>query len=225
MKKTLFAMTALALCGTAVAATYNTSELESKGLLNGWYPGEGPITLNVDASVVFCDVEFDNASPVTFNFQGSNTISSTGYFSLWCPFVINGDDAAKLHWKNELTSSTGEIKVVSLISGFDNTSDFWLSNDGMIFDGLGPSGGTVILGGTQLTYKGAHGYSTLEQVMANPTYFGDNEVMVAKIGDQGGVGQLALIGKITGSPATPEPATATLSLLALAGLASRRRRK
>lgn len=36
---------------------------------------------------------------------------------------------------------------------------------------------------------------------------------------------LFLVGKKGAAPATPEPATATLSLLALAGLASRRRRK
>ena len=227
MKKTLFAMAALALCGTAVAETTSTSKLEAEGQLETYMP-EGVITLNVDKTVEFLNFEVLFADSVTLNFVGENTFSATNNLGLEKgeSLAITGDTDAKIYWGTQLTSSTGEFKSVTLAS-----SNGHLSCDPFeapLFEGVKvmryeDDPVSMTLGGTTVDYMGYFHAESMEEAMSCIT--DDKQIALVAIDSSGGeLSQLALVGKITGSPATPEPATATLSLLALAGLATRRRR-
>ena len=231
MKKTLFAMAALALCGTAFAKTTSTSELEAAGELVTYQP-EGVITLNVDKTVEFWTFDVYLADSVTLNFVGENTFSATDYLGLDLddskPLAITGDTDAKIYWGTQLTSSTGEFKSVTLASSNGDIScdpseaPFFEGVKVMLYEDAPVS---MTLGGTTVDYMGYFCAPSMEEAMSCIT--GDKQIALVAIGSHGSgeLSQLALVGKISGSPATPEPATATLSLLALAGLASRRRRK
>ena len=216
MKKTLFAMAALALCGTAVAEDKYTNTLAPGSNVDLF---GGTLHVNSEASLNNLQA-FVDETPVTFKFYDLNTISITKELLLTSAapsFNITGDEAAMNHWVSELTSSTGEVKSVTLMTfakgsvNVDSAHKFSL--DGYV------SGATVTLGNAVLTYRGD--YATIDQAK-NAIGDNDNQIAVAFVTSGTGKG-LYLVGKTT--PATPEPATATLSLLALAGLATRRRRK
>ena len=214
MKKTLFAVAALALCGTAVADDHYVSAGESYALFDG-------DTLHVNNTVSVGEIYVElGATPVTLKFYGLNTltVSDTVFLYSGGPSInITGDEAAINHWVSELTSATGEFKSVTLMTF--TGADFELSMESdpdFTFDG-NEGGEPITLGNVSVQYMG---YGDAPSFDLFDFFLGENQIALAMNGNS-----LALVGKISGSPATPEPATATLSLLALAGLASRRRRK
>lgn len=230
MKKTLFAVAALALCGTAFAETYNTSAYNDGAVFvkdNPFAEGES-VTLNVNKTVTFSDFKA-NGAYLTLNFCGENTISCSGPTSLTGKsyVAITGDAAAKAYWGEQLTSSTGELKIIALVTA-PSPQYGPQFNIPIYFEGLASSG-PITLGNANLTYKGYKNgiYTSSLETFLNS--INDGEVALVSVPsaaacqlgfDSKG---LYLVGKVAAP--VPEPATATLSLLALAGLASRRRRK
>lgn len=221
MKKTLFAMAALALCGTAVAETYDVSSLNLNGGIFtppfSYEEGEA-VVLNVDQTVTLNTVDVWEASSVTLNFIGENTFSTSNTLDLEVnanqgTLAITGDNDAKIHWGEALTLSAGRVTTLTLASA----TVLFIPPASASFEGLTESG-SITLGDAALTYMGFHVVNTAAEAEALIT--GDNQIALVANKD---TKQLALVGK--GAAATPEPATATLSLLALAGMASRRRRK
>ncbi|MCQ2364422.1 MAG: PEP-CTERM sorting domain-containing protein [Akkermansia sp.] len=159
---------------------------------------------------------------MTLSFVGENTILVNGSgiggisgLDLYTrgPLAVIGDSSAKEYWYTALTSE--DIKSVTLAS---TTSSFGAPSAKTSFEGLAESG-SITLGNATVDYMGYHEVTTAAEAEALIT--GDNQIALVAIK---GTKELALVGKISGAT-TPEPATATLSLLALAGLASRRRRK
>ena len=209
--------------------TTSTSELEAAGELVTYQP-EGVITLNVDKTVEFWNFDVWLADSVTLNFVGENTFSATNNLGLEKgeSLAITGDTDAKIYWGTQLTSSTGEFKSVTLAS---SNGDFACDPfEAPFFEGVKvmlyeDDPVSMTLGGTTADYIGYFNAESMEEAMSYIT--GDKQIALVAINGSGSgeLSQLALVGKITGSPATPEPATATLSLMALAGLCARRRRK
>ena len=218
MKKTLFAVAALALCGTAVAGTYDVGNYEGTTFNHDFPYAEGEdVVLNVNAPVTLANFSVYWASSLTLNFVGENILSSGGDLDFEAGqssgfLAITGDSDAKIHWATALTSA--DITSVTLASG--GTGDFFTPQASVSFDGLTESG-SITLGNATVYYVGYYEVTTADD--AEPLITGDNQIVLVTITD---TKQLALVGKIT--PTAPEPATATLSLLALAGLCARRRR-
>ena len=207
-------MAALALCGTAVAVDHYVAAGNDYDIFDG-----DTFHVNDTASVSIFYVSVDHA-PVTLKFYGLNTLTCSDgmYLMSTGPSVnITGDEAAINHWVSELTSATGELKSVTLMTftGAEVYVDME-TDDPFTFDGHF-GGETVTLGNVSVEFLGC-GY--LPNVELFNDLIGENQIAFARTDNA-----FALVGKITGSPTTPEPATATLSLLALAGMASRRRRK
>lgn len=229
MKKTLFALLALALCGTAFAGEYKASDYKNNKSYFGPYegggipgPGQGyssgeDVLFIVDETVNMGGCKLMGASSVSFKFLGENSLSVKDA-DMWAfSFDVTGDSDAQNYWVESLTSLEDEVKALTLVNG---TSSFLYTEDAA-FEGVTQSG-PLTLGNAKVDYLGYH-------IVADPNaaknlITGDNQVALVSIGgsliDYYNPGQLALVGRIT-----PEPATATLSLLALAGLATRRRRK
>lgn len=216
MKKTLFAMAALALCGTAVADDHYVAAGQNYTLFDG-------DTLHVNNTVSVGDIYVElGADPVTLKYYGLNTITVSGTVFLYSssPSInITGDEAAINHWVSELTSATGELKSVTLMTFTGPEVDVYMdTDDEFTFDGHF-SGETVTLGNVSVEFIGSGYVETSDFYETMNVVLSENQI--ALIRQENGV---IIAGKITGSPATPEPATATLSLLALAGLCARRRR-
>ena len=212
-------MAALALCGTAVAETktYEASDYQGKAFDAGVF-GEGAnVVLNVNDPVTLGSISAYLASSLTLNFVGGNILSSGG-LDLEVgkgsgSLAITGDPNAKNHWATALTSA--DITSVTLASG---TGGFYTPKASVSFDEWDEPTQGITLGNATVDYMGYHEVTSEDAAKALIT--GNNQIALVTIT---GTKQLALVGKISGSP-VPEPATATLSLLALAGLASRRRR-
>ncbi len=206
-------MAAFALCGTAFAGEYNASAYKDKVFAYDVFGIGAEVVFNVDQTVKLLAFDAYGASSLTLNFVGANTFSLENDLYMHSLVSIMGDDAAKASWGETLTSSAGEVKTLTLVS---SVYDF-VAPDSASFEGLTESG-SITLGDAALTYMGFHVVNTAAEAEALIT--GDNQIaLVANKGTK----QLALVGK--GAAPVPEPATATLSLLALAGLAARRKRK
>lgn len=221
MKKTLFAVAALALCGTAVAETktYYASDYQNQDFSGVIFGNGSNVVFVVDEPATLNSFQAFVAGSMTLSFVGEDTISVNGMLDLEAnkgagPLAVIGDSTAKEYWYTALTSE--DITSVTLASG---TGSFYAPSTNTSFEGLTESG-SITLGNATVDYVGYHKVAGMGAAKALIT--GDNQIALVTIT---GTKQLALVGKITGSPATPEPATATLSLLALAGLATRRRRK
>ena len=207
-------MAALALCGTAVAEdvyipTSDPLEVYNDGVT---------IHVNNPANPAYIMVSAEGAA--TFKFYGENIISSTaGYlYSDGACFNITGDEAAINHWVSALTSPTGELKSVTLMNFTDLDMETGM-DEIFTFDGHS-SGDQITLGNASVEFIGSGYVETSEFYEMMNDVLSENQIALLR--QENGV---IIAGKITGSPAVPEPATATLSLLALAGLATRRKRK
>ena len=216
MKKTLFAMMALALCGTAFADEVSTSDYNNGDNFNRYY--YGTVVINVDETVAFKEFTNDVITTTKLNFVGDNTFSATDKFVFDSKATsIMGDSAAATHWESELLKATDTPVAITLASAPNTSGSIYFGSQGVTFMGAS-AGEKVTLGNTELTYVGYYvGYSGF---MPEPQV-GDNQVAVVRVSSGADKG-IYLVGKAT---AVPEPATATLSLLALAGLAARRKRK
>ena len=219
MKKTLFTMMAVALCGTAFADTFSitTSQLKANNKTDFTYNvyGSGSdVTLIVDQSMTFDNFSSYDANSFSLKFEGEATAISigAGIARVQKVVAVSGDSTAATYWAEQLLSATEEPAVITLVSGAST-----VSFSSSTFMGVSKNG-TVTLGDTEMTYLGTYTSMTSAKNAITDT----NQVALVRGGSSGNY-TIALVGKAT-APATPEPATATLSLLALAGLASRRRR-
>lgn len=216
MKKTLFAVAALALCGTALALEYSTSDFIDGDIFYQYFDYE--TILNVDETVAFKNFTNDIISYTTLNFVGENTFSATEVFTIASKNIsIMGDPTAATYWESELLKATDTPSIITLASA-PNTSGDGITLGTDTFMGASKNE-SLTLGNTELTYVGCY-----DGIAAAKYAVGDNgnKVAVARVGYGADKG-LYLVGKATAP--VPEPATATLSLLALAGLCARRRRK
>ena len=217
MRKTLFAVAALALCGTAVAATYNTND-PSLNLSRFATPMNEAVTLNVNKTVTFGEMNVNTfSSAFALNFVGSNTFSITGKAAFMClgSKSITGDSTAATSWESKLLQDAGDAVAITLIS-YTGSRDFnFVSNPTFM---NASSWESITLGNTQLTYRGYWGGIDLASSKA---MLQDDQIALVNV-REGGEAGLYLVGKVAAP--VPEPATATLSLMALAGLCARRRR-
>lgn len=225
MKKTLFAMLAFALCSTALGGEYYASDYKNDYFGQSYdrdepgYSAYEDILFIVNEHVNLDELDLYTVESVHFDFRGESSLSANCTDVGVNPIVVTGDTDAKIYWRESLTSPEGNVKTLTLISGTTSFIDAF----GATFEELSQSG-SLTLGDAKVEYLG---YSIVaDEEAAINLITGDNQVALVSIGGslqyEGTPGQLALVGKIS---LVPEPTTATLSLLALAGLAARRRRK
>ena len=199
MKKTLIAL--MALAGVAAAETVNTIDAAwgtapARG--GEFYSASYTLTFTLDALYTL-----EKSGDVLGFYRGSAINNSHGYNAI----VLGGTDDA-------LTLTVGR---------------------GRAYDTVGDA--TGIDADTTFTFQDSVTFTTAIQkgVTYTLSVTGDNQAMTPTLRWEGGSETLAAYnGNMNGDAAitsalnlgtVPEPTTATLSLLALAGLAARRRRK
>lgn len=212
MKKTLFAMAALALCGTASADMYTASTLETV-YPTEFAPTDTP-TLIVDASVDYSG-RFAPSKPLTLYFNDNFTFSVSGQLGGTVTVSsVQATQAAETHWGEKILEAAGDSYTIVLFDATDVVVGNVKGGTNMQLGGVSKND-SITLGTAAYTYLGY--FTTADAAVEAVNTLEDNAVAVAKSGNS-----IVLVGKSIAT--APEPATATLSLLALAGLASRRRR-
>lgn len=234
MKKTLFAVAALALCGTAFGDTeIKTSDYAGQSI--GTYDGRDYVVDDTAIITVDSSVPTGEASEgtrfkgkTTVVFDGANIWNTNAVVVFQGGLNITSTATAAQNWIEALTT-TGQITLF----GVDATSGYSFQGPSFkvaLLEGV-EKGGEITLTGTTDTLTATYvGY-----IYKSPAAVELNDGEIAFVNycrwegtgaDKRWVQEASLVGKgLTKTPLVPEPATATLSLLALAGLASRRRRK
>ena len=211
--KTLIAtlIAAAALVGTQASADYDKvytlSELEDGDYID-MNPDEGALNVlvNVDATRELSNFSLPFCAGLTLDFQGDYVLTSECVISPPDEGITNITTSApdvQALWKNQFS--------------VDGGGSYTLCTAGLFVDGApdllqlfgAEAGSTVSLDGTEVVYKG---------VVADLSALDMNQVGVVWGGKD-----ITLVGKVV--KGVPEPATGSLSLLALAGLCARRRRK
>lgn len=219
MKGMLFTMTALALMGGQVFAdntAYKVSDYKGADLtVSGT-----SVTVSVDDISPIKSCNF-NVRTLELLYDGSSCLNVTGWATLGKQGTteirnITATASVAQSWIDALTAA--DSAQVTIISAQAITIAPF-SPDAVQLQGT-KGGNSITLTGTTETLTAKFvGYRT------NSLTLQDGEIgLLLPIGYE----TLALVGKgLIATPlvTTPEPATATLSLLALAGLASRRRRR
>ena len=204
MKKTLIAL--MALAGVAAAATEQVNTIDSAW---GTAPSTGGNFWGADYSVVF-------TLNALYNLAESGTI--IGYY---CGTAVNdshGYNAITLGGSDDaLTLTVGRGRVMDTSNLNTATMNY---QDSVTFT-------TTIQKGVTYTLSVTGGDQAMTPTL---TWDGGSETLASYKGNMNGnTANMAYAlnpGTITIEvPNVPEPTTATLSLLALAGLAARRRRK
>lgn len=220
MFKTLFLLPVMAVCASA-------TDLEKAVInLNGCMDGDEitltahSVIINVNSSPVlgYLQGSTDKATNMTLNFSGNNTLKCAESFAWSAPalhFTITADTATQDAWAQELISSRkgGSATLIATGGAFSLTAA-----DGIdaVLLGQGTVGGSITLGSYTAQYMGF--FTSSAEAQKSITAAGQ----VALVGSSED-GSLSLVGQLSRrTPAVPEPATATLSLLALAALAARR---
>lgn len=215
-----------AFCSMAFAEIYSTSVLSGQDeypyYVGEFSPMDTDVFLNVDKTVSFGAFDTTNVDSLLLNFVGRNSFYVELGECQLCSNVsksITGDEAAVTFWESRFLSAAEVPTIIGLVLCI--APEINISFDGVTFMGK-HKGESVTLGGSVLEYVGY--YSCLDAMDDALAAVGDNQVAIAGVNSSMGDGGIFLVGKAT--PVTiPEPATAPLSLLALAGLSSRRRRK
>ncbi len=229
MKKTLFALTALALMGGQVfAEEYYTSELDptfedeySFGI------GKGDI-LHINTSTEKTFTGDMRLSGATLRYEGVGNLLCGDDLEVsvsGCD-ITTASDVVTQTWMDAFSTENGGYITLCTTSGGAVGVNY--GDDPLLF-GV-KAGQTLTLVGTEvetemvLNYIGAKialvekfDSDTFRDIVNNM----DDGTVAIYYGSAG----MAIAGKGVKTPAVPEPATATLSLLALAGLATRRKRK
>lgn len=222
MFKNLFLLPVVAVCASA-------TDLD-KAIINldGCMDGDEitltahAVTININSSPVLGYIHGapDKATNMTLNFSDNNTLKCAESFAWTSPslhFTITADSATQDAWAQELISSHkgGCATLIATGGAFSLTAP-----DGIdaVLLGQGTVGGSVTLGSHTAQYMGFFTSSAEAQKSITAA---DQIALVGSSED----GSLALVGRLSRlTPTVPEPATATLSLLALAALAARRKR-
>lgn len=218
MKKSLFAITILTLMGGQLfAADYKASVYIGKDL-----NATGADILTVDSESLMKSFQHKGAS-ITLAYENSSCLNVKtdvllNVASGGTTRNITATDSAAQDWINALTAAdAAQITIISAGNMIivQNTNPYAIQLMGATV------GDTITLTGTTDTltavFGGYKGFSS-----SPLTDLEDGKIYI-KLTD--GLTNLTLVGKgLTKSPITPEPTTTTLSLLALAGMATRRRR-
>ena len=188
--------------------------------LNGYVIGD----INVGNGDTDTDPKAYYVYSVSFSASEAITLSSIDV-GFKITSAGGGDQSGRwvtYYW--QLTSGTGE-SVTPLVNYSDVASWIRASSDGTA-SGTQSSTGTLTMnmGSTPITLDANTKYTLNLKITGVNNADANNNNAGGKIDDKGG---FVHIGTITArvSQTIPEPTTATLSLLALAGLAARRRRK
>lgn len=222
MLKTFFLLPMMAVCASA-------TDLEQAIInLNGCMDGDEitlsahSVTININSSPVlgYLHGTTDKATNMTLNFSGDNTLKCSESFAWTAPalhFTITADTTTQNAWAQELISSHkgGSATLIATGGAFSLTAP-----DGIdaILLGQGTVGGSVTLGSYTAQYMGF--FTSVTEAQKSIT--AANQIALVGSSEDG---SLALVGQLSRlNPSAPEPATAALSLLALAGLAARRHR-
>ena len=203
MKKTLIAL--LALAGVAAAATETVNTIDAdwgtapvKG--NDFYSADYTLTFTLDALYTL-----EKSGSVLGFYRGSAVNDSHGYNAI----VLGGSDDA-------LTLTVGRGRAFAPVdnaTGIDAGTTFTFQ-DSVTFT-------TAIQKGVTYTLSVAGANKAMTPTL---TWDGGSETLASYNGNMNG--NAAITSALNpGTITIPEPTTATLSLLALAGLAARRRRK
>lgn len=217
-------MLALALCGTAFGeAEFKVSGGTEINLGSYAYKNQ-PITVIVDDSKTLTQVDINwGPSFLTLSFVGENTLNTNRiYMTDPSGYNLVGDALALASWGEKLTSST-DITTISLVKA---TTLGNIPATGANFTFMGTEANqSITLGGAEMKYLGYSYFNQSASFESFKNSIGANEFAIVGVGAMDGFNprELLLVGK--GGSAVPEPATATLSLLALAGMVTRRKRK
>ncbi|MDO5450699.1 MAG: PEP-CTERM sorting domain-containing protein [Akkermansia sp.] len=227
MKKTLFAMAALALMGgQAFGVTYTTSmssliSSQATSFTSDVYGKGADVIFSVDSDEKFNYI-FDatESSSLTLSFVGEHVLSTKNFYPKSQGTVdITGNQAAVTHWETLLTASSDYAYIQLVTASFATCPTDWP----LVTFMQTSANNNLTLGNSLVKYVGYTKVSSITGLQEYGSGLGDNEVALVGLNSSASRG-LYIVGKATSSP-VPEPATATLSLLALAGLATRRRRK
>ena len=206
MKHTLFLtmMAAALLGGQVFAKTYSVhDDWSDEGLVS--ISGMEATTIRVDAQKTFRAIAA-NPPSLTLDYQGEFVLNASIYINMPGDGVLNITstlDAMKTMWENAFSvEGGGSITLCSSKTIQEtNRSVQFFSTD---------ANNTVQLGESEVKFMGI--VDALSDLAMN------------QVGVVWGDRDMLLVGKIGSSP-VPEPTTGSLSLLALAGLCARRRRK
>lgn len=202
MKKTLFAMLTLALCGSAFAENYKVSDFSNVDTQQTI--SNAVITVDTSDTCMMSKMVTLNAPTIIFDKQNVWNADWTvggSRFSLNSP-NITATAETKEDWIQKLTSP--DAQPITLFSGSFSSSK------------------VILLFGTErnASFELTDGLTVKNLgLITDVSTMVDGDIAILKSGTT-----FSLVGKGLSKP-VPEPATATLSLLALAGLASRRKRK
>ena len=131
-------------------------------------------------------------------------------------FVLSEDNSGAI----TLTVGVGALQNLSGTEITSTTTYSWIDNPSRV-----KTFATTLSRGVEYTISGT---GTNNDLTLTLSWDGDSEVLATYNGNVNGTdGDLTVIAKVNQNysvPSIPEPATATLSLLALAGLCARRRR-
>ncbi len=238
MKKTLISLMAVDSCAMGMTlenATFVTGGNTGYNTLDGAF--SVAITFNVDSLRTYFEkgqpidgwgtmiVEYDAAGTRTgiCNNGGSNggKINSSALYSVWGGTTNrgvmrkNGDtnvDLASVNWDN--VASAGMVYTFDKYSGTSVALTLLGSEGDALVN-------TYAVDANLKTQNANASALTFNECVAT-TYFFDTTMNQT---DSMAVAALAAVATPTDAPVIPEPTTATLSLLALAGLAARRRRR
>ena len=236
MKKTLIALMAAASCAFGATETFD-SAIKSATIA---------ITMNVEAYRAISDVSFDGAGEAhpffTFNGtwhdgkvgyiglinNGSSTSDQTGLFCTWQHGADSTSTNHGIGLGDIFTSATNwdNIGAISLVYSYNTpASGGTTTNIALSISYLdGTDIATFSVTKNDLKFDNNSGFAATTLTVNDTyavSYTVDSSHLTLDAVKEKSVGMLPA----TPSPSIPEPATATLSLLALAGLAARRRRK
>lgn len=215
MKKTMVLMMAAALMGgQAFAADYKVSDYENKTLTMGEKSSADLLT--VDSSAQMTALTY-NGSKLTLVYDGSNYLNVKNTASLGANGTI----------RNFTPTVSAAQKWIDALTAADESQLTLISASSIVVAGTNPYAVQLqgLTRGNTITLTGNTDTLTAQYVGYNTGSLSDGEIGI-KLDIQGETKILYLVGKgLTKSPIAPEPATATLSLLALAGLAARRKRR
>ncbi len=209
MKKTLFALLACAAVAQAASLSWTISNVK--------YATENGITTNVtvgsySAYLFVTSVTSDTVSEITTTTQGAILDSLASAHADGSNWGSTASTLAQASAFDSLNTGAGTWTGSTGIEGFsagDSVTAF-----AVIFDAtdIANANNYLVVGEKTLSFNSASGSKIIP--------FGSQATNSGAKIDSSSVSWQS----IASSPATPEPATATLSLLALAGLAARRRR-
>ena len=239
MKKTLIAL--MAMAGAAFGADYTTETIWTAQFSNTYKNADGSVkgyTTDLTSPGKFwdaSDVATANGAQTRSNkrihMKGGTYGDWGSDFELSITLTLTGNSITAGHISELKADSTGDW----LCMGVNGNGALTLSGKNGEFT-AGTATGTVTVGtvytltfvklGNEVTLSA--GDASVTATLSGFTGTIDNIALGGNTGEGNRVPVLVsgmVMSSVTPAPAVPEPTTATLSLLALAGLAARRRRK